>query len=480
MSYSSKANTAKKRKRDSERLLELVADSEFAKTGSKQALLTTSEIPSKTFEVRSTAFRSYLSLQFWRSHGRAVRRGTLDDVIAVLEGRALFEGQDKEIFVRVTRIDDVIWLDLCSGSGEVVRVADGTFEITSCPEMSFRRVPGMLAINRPESGSDAETKLRRALKLKSEEAFMLIVGWLLMALSGRGPYPILILVSEHGSGKTTLMKILRLLIDPNEAPIRGIPKNEHDLAIAASNGLIIALDNLSTMPAWLGDALCRLSTGGSFSTRRLYSDSDEILLRCHRPVVMSGSAEIATRADILDRAIVIDLPPITNEGRKEEAEILRSVERDRPVILAWLLETLAGALWLGNCKRLAGLPRMADFVALMAAAEEVLGWETGSFQATFEANASESHEIALDQSSIARTLLSIIPFEGTMTELLYAATAMLPEELRRSRDWPQSVSSFGNALRRIIPSLRKTGIQVCFARKAGGNRDRIVTVYKAD
>jgi hypothetical protein len=46
---------------------------------------------------------------------------------------------------------------------------------------------------------------------------------------------------------------------------------------AASNGHVLAFDDLSGLPPWLSDTLCRLTRGGAFSTRRLFTDQDEIL-----------------------------------------------------------------------------------------------------------------------------------------------------------------------------------------------------------
>jgi hypothetical protein len=51
----------------------------------------------------------------------------------------------------------------------------------------------------------------------------------------------------------------------------------HDLVIAAANGWVVSLDNLSHLQKWLSNAICRLSTGGGFATRELYSDADEVL-----------------------------------------------------------------------------------------------------------------------------------------------------------------------------------------------------------
>jgi hypothetical protein len=83
-----------------------------------------------------------------------------------------------------------------------------------------------------------------------------------------------------GLGPATLRQALptsRALVDPNLAPVRALPRDERELFIAASNSHVLAFDNLSGLPPWLSDTLCRLTSGGAFSTRRLFTDQDEIL-----------------------------------------------------------------------------------------------------------------------------------------------------------------------------------------------------------
>ena len=135
-----------------------------------------------------------------------------------------------------------------------------------------------------------------------------------------GPYPVLILQGEQGTAKSTAAKVLRLLIDPSAAPLRTAPLDERDLMIAARNGWIIALDNLSGLSSWLSDALCRIATGGGVSTRELYSDTDEVLIDVQRPIILNGIDDIATRQDLIDRSIIINLEPIPENKRKPEAE----------------------------------------------------------------------------------------------------------------------------------------------------------------
>src|SRR5262249_19586522 len=144
----------------------------------------------------------------------------------------------------------------------------------------------------------------------SDKDWPLVAAWLVASLRPIGPYAILCLHGEHGSGKSTQISKLRELVDPNTAPIRGEPKNAHDLMIAANNGWLIALDNLSYVPPWLSDCLCRLSTGGGFSTRTLYENDEETIFEATRPISINGIEELATRGDLIDRSLFVSLPTI--------------------------------------------------------------------------------------------------------------------------------------------------------------------------
>jgi hypothetical protein len=88
---------------------------------------------------------------------------------------------------------------------------------------------------------------------------------------------LLAISGEQGSAKTVLSKLLRALVDPNVAPVRALPREEREMMIAANNGHLLAFDNLSGLPAWHSDALCRIASGGSFAVRQVYTDDAEAL-----------------------------------------------------------------------------------------------------------------------------------------------------------------------------------------------------------
>src|SRR5262245_10250219 len=164
----------------------------------------------------------------------------------------------------------------------------------------------MLPMPEPQQGGSIKS-LNSFLNLASRDDFVLIVAWLLTALRPGGPYPLLAISGEQGSAKTVLSKLLKALIDPNVAPVRSLSREERELMIAANNAYLLAFDNLSGLPLWLSDALCRLASGGSFAIRRLYTNDEEVLFQVARPVLLNGIEEVISRPDLGDRAIFLSL-----------------------------------------------------------------------------------------------------------------------------------------------------------------------------
>jgi hypothetical protein len=173
-----------------------------------------------------------------------------------------------------------------------------------------RKVPGqvsqdqgMLPLPVPQAGGTIDAG--RCVMNFSNDEWPLVEGGLVAALRPGKPFPILILNGEQGTAKSTTQRMLRDLIDPNKAALRSVPRDERDLVIAANNGWVIALDNLSGLRPWLSDALCRISTGGGFSTRALYENDEEMLFDSIRPIFLNGIEDFATRPDPLDRALLL-------------------------------------------------------------------------------------------------------------------------------------------------------------------------------
>ena len=207
--------------------------------------------------IRSRTFKRWLCRQYYLTHKRTPGSQSVQDALGVLEGEAIFAGETHDAAVRVAEHDGRLYLDLCDDKWRSVEIdADGWRLMKRCP-VRFRRAKAMLPLPVPQAGG-AIDQLRRFVNVADDD-WPLVLGWLVAALRPMGPYPVLALHGEQGSAKTTVARVLRAIVDPNVAPVRCEPREPRDLAIAANNGWVVATDNLSHVPGWLSDALCRLS-----------------------------------------------------------------------------------------------------------------------------------------------------------------------------------------------------------------------------
>ena len=184
--------------------------------------------------------------------GVVANDSALDDAIATLEGKALFDGPECPVHVRTAQADGKLYIDLCNDAWEVVEIADDGWRVTSQCPVKFIRKEGMLPLPRPVEGGKME-QLRPFINVTDDD-WLLAVAWLMAAIRPTGPYPILVVNGEHGSCKSTTCRRLRSLVDPNACRSASRPKDDQTLMIWATNSHVIALDNLSSMPTWLSDA----------------------------------------------------------------------------------------------------------------------------------------------------------------------------------------------------------------------------------
>jgi hypothetical protein len=230
---------------------------------------------------------------------------------------------------------------------------------------------------------------------------------------------------------------------------------------AANNSWCLAYDNLSHVPSWLSDNFCRLSTGGGFATRELYTDQDEVIFDSQRPLLLTSIDEIATRSDLLDRCLIIWLPTIPEDQRRSEAELFEEFRKVRPQFLGALLDALAVGLQRLPSIKLPSLPRMADFAVWATAAETAFGWPSGTFISAYQGNRESANEVALEASVIARPLLDLLEAEGEWTgsssELLKVLEQRQDDQAHKPSGWPKNPRSLSGHLKRLAPNLREAG-----------------------
>ena len=143
--------------------------------------------------------------------------------------------------------------------------------------MQFRRPGGQLPLPIPSREGSIE-RLRPYVNLTDRD-FRLLVGWMAAVLLPEGPYPILAIHGEQGSAKSTLAKSHPTADRPTVCAVLAQPRSTRDLMVTALCGWLLVYDNISEIPNWLSDSLCRLATGGGFAGRTLYSDDERHVIQ---------------------------------------------------------------------------------------------------------------------------------------------------------------------------------------------------------
>jgi Bifunctional DNA primase/polymerase, N-terminal/Primase C terminal 2 (PriCT-2) len=422
----------------------------------------------ETWPIKSDGFRQWLLHRYYIKTKGAPSREALTSAIAALEARARFDAPTCQIYLRTASHNGKIYLDLCDEAWRAVEIDTEGWRVVDTPPVRFTRANGMLPLPIPVKGGTVHD-LRKFINIRNDGDFILVASYIVAALRDRGPYPILALRGEEGTGKSTLVRIIRSLVDPNKVPLRTLPREERDLYIAAKNGYLLAFDNVSTLPPWLSDALCRLASGGGFATRMLYTDQDEILIDATRATLLNGIEDFVARADLADRCIFIHLAPITSDERRDEEELKAGFEAACPAILGALLDAMAHGLREWPRTRLKEKPRMADFARWASACEGAM-FESGAFEDAYRQNRNGAVADVIEADIVAGAVRSFMSrreggeWSGTAAQLGDELGEVVGETQAKSKTWPDSPRALRARLQRAQAPLRKVGIALTFDR----------------
>ena len=437
----------------------------------------------ETHPLRSSAVKNHLIYQSLKKSGRAPNPTAISAAVDTLTALALHEGHRMEVFTRVAHHEGAIYLFLANDSYEAVKITPKGWKVVTTYPVPFEKKPGMLPLPIPVKDGNLRALLD-FINVKDATSRILLLSWPVGAAFPTGPYPILVLQGEQGAAKSSATKLIRSVLDPFVAPIRSQPRAERDLAISAGNSHVLAFDNISNISPWLSDAFCRLATGGGFATRKLYSDTEEIILELTRPVILNGIAFLPPAHDLIDRAILIELAPIPDHKRRDEKEMLADFQKALPGILGGLCDALSASLRNLPKVKIEGLPRMADFAKRMVAAEPALPWKEGAFMRAYNKNIAGAVMRSLETDSVATGIMALMAdykeWSGTASQLFTALQGTgeeggyVPAGVVKSREWPKVPNALVKRLKRAATFLGKAGIEVDFPTRTAAKRKIVI------
>jgi hypothetical protein len=434
-----------------------------------------------TWPLSGSEFSDWLLHQFFIEKKKAPSLGAMTAAIRTLSAHAKFDGARHEVHLRAATFGGKIYLDIGDPEWHAVEIDASGWRMIQDPPVRFLRTAGMAALPLPQHGGSIE-QLRSLVNLNND-GFVLYVSCIEDALCPGRPHPVLYLAGEEGSTKSTAAKIARSLIDPNTVPLRNLPTTVRELFVGAHGSHALAFDNVSAISAAISDALCQVASGSGFGTRKLFTDTAQLLISGYRPVIINGLLNAINRSDLADRAVIIPMSRIAPEQRCSEAELWSRFESRRSQIFGALLDRMACGLRRLPHVQLQRLPRMADF-ALWSVATEAFAPDV--FIRAFESAAAEANEAVAESDpvviAVAAFMMKRKSWSGTAAELLRVLSNHDRAEAEPSawKTWPREPSSFGKRLRLAMPVLRKMGVEVVIGRASDHGRTRTIMLSKIE
>ena len=426
--------------------------------------------------IGGSEFNDFAHQTSFEKTGKAPNKYALEEITLQIAAEAKYRGKTHDVFHRVGGDGkNEIVIDLGGDDGRCVCITKDGWSLTK-PNRKMRRSKTMKPLPEPTyNGSFAP--FWDIVNVEGDKDKALLTGWLLGCLRPKGPYPIMMFQAEKDSGKSSAMDFCRRLIDPAVGIASALPRTEQDLYIAAHDSWVLSYDNLVGIKGTVSDMFCRMATGGAFKTRKLYTTTDQVVIEASRPMILNGIEDIASRADLISRSLIVRLPRIKDEARRSLDQLEQKFVELQPQLLGALCDAAVIALREQDDATLPQLPRMADFGKFVTAGEQRLGIGRGFIVQAMIDGQKQNDIDAVMMDDVAVRLIEFVGsksnmfWKGTMTQLLGAIT---PD--RAPRSWPMTPRVLSQRLNHLEPQLREIGIEI--DRKGG--KTKTISIHIVD
>jgi DNA-binding transcriptional MerR regulator len=452
----------------------------------------------ETMSINGKRFRNWVCKTKYDVTKALLSSETLTSVLNILKAKAEFENNTRNLHLRVAESDRepyVIYYDLTNSKWEVVKITADGWSIEKSPIM-FRRYSNQRTQPYPsvQYPSDIFDKFLKLLNVKDEDNKLLLKCYIISLFIPETPKPILMLHGEQGSAKSTLQEMIKLLVDCSIVRTLSFPRDINELIQKLHHNYIAYFDNISVIPGWISDELCRAVTRSGFTKRQLYTDDDDIIYNFKRCIGFNGINLGATKADLLDRGLIIHLERIPKEKVRKLEDIWHDFDKMKTQLLGYILDTLAKVLQVKKSQggiELQGHPRMADFAEIAEIISRCMGYPENKFLETYYKNIGLQTEEALEANPVGMTvrtfmdsrmnllcrgcynsssILEFVKNEMEMTRWYRGTFSGLLKELEivaqrlnintRSKQWPKSPNYLSRRLNEVRTNLREVGITV--------------------
>lgn len=404
-----------------------------------------------------------------------------DHLIALAESLS----ETRDVYYRVAPVPGGVEIDLGNRDHTRVRVTAGRVEVRADgSDTLFYRTATMQALPTPAESGDVR-RLSRFLNISGLDRCLLI-AWLSYTLGhpklAMNTFIILVLFGDQGTGKSFLARLILALVDPNSLGLQTFPRDERDLAIAAAQAHVLCYDNLRQIKPLMADRLCAAASGANFSTRRLYSDDDQVILRLHVALVLNGIHAFADQPDLAQRCLFLTMRSLEEMERRDEATMASEFEAELPCIFRGLLDLMANIFANLPSAEIMHPERVIAFCRWLSAMEQADGVPSGSYQEAYSIALKNGMLESLLEDPVAAAILNLVDGErvkewsGTPEELYATLDATVTRRTQWSREWPANEIGLGKRLKSLTAAFKRQGVDV---RKHRG-RERRYTITRVE
>jgi hypothetical protein len=399
----------------------------------------------------------------------------IEQIAAVLRTWARLSKQKFNVYNRVgySETGEYIEVNLLREDHKVLRISSRSIEL-DYPRLKFVSTRNQLPILfdydvlksldlKQLTEKELLNLFGQVFNIQTREQLALLLAWMLKTFYPLGEYPLLCVIGEReGVGKTTTCKFIVQLLDPSIAPLKTFPQTLDSLYTLAKNNFVLCFDNLSYINDDQSDALCQLSTGGSLSKRKLYTDAEVIDLPLKTPIILNSIFNILQRRDLRRRSVVLELK--TPVERKPLREIEETFKRVAPILYSYLVLCVQEALKF----KIIDLDFLdvADFCEWIAKAHPVFFMTPQEFVQTLKENREEIARELLESSLLLPIIQEKLKadvfgfWQTTAKELLEELKKKYPNE----KNLPSTPDRLSRELKKLISDLEAVNIRTEFVR----------------
>lgn len=285
--------------------------------------------------------------------------------------------------------------------------------------------------------------------------------WLYSLPTNPRSKPPLCTSGEVGSGKTRLLTGFAELLGIPVVTAKVEDEQEANFWPSIDQGGIYTLDNADTRCRWLADALANAATDGCSQRRKLYTNSETVVLRARAWLgVTTATPTFANDAGLADRLIVVRMARRIEET--SDSALTDEIVAARDSALSHMAVTLQAALADTSPTPSELNRRHPDFASFAVRIGRALGREAEAIAALKAAEVDKS-AFCLENDAVATALLAHLreegTFEGPAAELLpklcsidaELAERWTPKRLgkRIAALWPHLQKALGEAKREL-------------------------------